>query len=612
MAAIEDIRERFRTDGLYYADHALHIPNEVGEIVPLRPRPGQHKIEAAIQKQQAAGEPIRLIILKSRRLGSSSWCAGTLLRRLTQNRNRRGQIVAQDRGTGGELFELLKLMYQHLPNEDWLKPPIYRSNDTKDSKLLWWGEKSPLERDRGNLGINSQLTIDTAAEVEAGRGKTLHDLLCTEVAFWPNPKKALSLLNAVYDLPETMVILESTANGHNWFKDRWDAAERGEGNYLAVFIGWQEDLNNVRAFADDDERERFIASIGTGPWGEDEPRLVEEYGCTPEQLNWRRNAIVDKANSDLDYFRQEFPSYPLEAFIASGRHVFAAPLVRAALDNAETIQKLEPDAGGPEQGVFRETGFRERRVHSGTVEVPTGSQWTPASATGFPPSYDFWVRWNPKAGEKDEQGNPIPYPGPKDQFIVAVDPATGEQNTTGQPDFSVIQVIDHRTREQVARLRTRRLDADELALQAVLAAQFFNDALITVETTGGYGIPVTRKLWDGFGWRRVYKRRSLEQKAAKASDRLGWDTNRRTKPQMIEGLREMLREGTHGLRDPLTVFEMQTYVVDAKGRQDADAGAHDDLLTAYMQGQEVARETRLRPDGPSGITHTWTTDRRRF
>ena len=611
MGTVEDIRERFRHDGLYYAENALHIPDEVGQIVPLQPRPGQAKIEAAIQRQREAGKPIRLIILKSRRLGSSSWCAATLLRRLTQNENRRGQIVAQDRGTAGELFELLKLMYQRLPNEEWLKPPIYRSNDTKDQKLLWWGEKSTFERDRGNLGINSQLTIDTAAEVEAGRGKTLHDLLCTEVAFWPNPKKALSITNTVYDLPGTMVILESTANGHNWFKDRWDAAERGEGAYEPVFIGWQEDPNNVRPFTDDDEKERFCATIGTGPWGEDEPRLIEEYGCTPEQLNWRRNAIVDKANSDLDYFRQEFPSYPLEAFIASGRHVFPAPLVRAALDRVEHIDRLEPEQGGPERGILRETDFVTRRVTSGTIEIPTGAIWVPAAATGFPPSYDFWVRWNPSEPEEGSEERP-PFPGPRDQFIVAVDPATGEENTTGKPDFSAIQVIDHRTREQVARLHSRRLDLNELALQAYLAAKFFNDALIVVETTG-HGLSVARKLYDDYGWRRSYKRRRLDTPTAKTAERVGWDTNVKTKPLMIAGLLELLgiEDVRGGLRDPATVFEAQTYVTDSKGRANADAGAHDDLLTAYMMGQEVARETRLRPTGERGVTDTWK-DRRRF
>lgn len=599
---IEEIKRRFRDDGLYYAKHALKLPNEDGDIVSMQPRPGQVKIEQAIQQQQAEGKPIRILTLKSRRLGSSTWSVATILRRLTQRSHRKGQIVAHDARTAAYLFDVARTMYQYLPDEPWLKPPIYRENDTKDSKLMWWGEKASFERNRGNTGIDSQLTIDTAGSVEAGRGMTIHDLLCTEVAFWPDPRKALSLLNAVFDRPDTCVILESTANGHNWFKDRWDRAEAGEGSYIPVFIGWQEDPNNVLAFDDEEAREKFIAGIGTGPWGEDEPRLVEQYGCTPEQLNWRRKAITDKANSDLDYFRQEYPSYPLEAFIASGRHVFAPQLIRSALDRAETIEKLPPEKGGPERGILREKDLRTRRVFSGSVEVPTGALWVPADATGFPPGFDFWTRWNPTDRE---------YPAKGDQFIIAIDPAAGEENTSGEPDFSVIQVIDHKTREQVARLRTRRLVADELAFQALLAAQFFNDALITVETTGGYGVPVTRKLWDGYGWRRLYKRRSLEMKDAKASDRLGWDTNRRSKPQMIEGLREMLREGTHGLRDPLTVLEMQTYVSDAKGRQTADAGAHDDLLTAYMQGQEVARETRLRPEA-SGVTTTWTTDRRRF
>jgi hypothetical protein len=55
-----------------------------------------------------------------------------------------------------------------------------------------------------------------------------------------------------------------------------------------------------------------------------------------------------------------------------------------------------------------------------------------------------------------------------------------------------------------------------------------------VETTG-HGLPIARKLWDDYGWRRMYKRRSLEHKNAKESSRLGWDTNVRSKPQMIAG-----------------------------------------------------------------------------
>jgi hypothetical protein len=506
-------------------------------------------------------------------------------------------------------------MYQHLPSDDWLKPPVYRENDTKDNKLLWWGERTPFKRNQGELGVNSQLTIDTAAEVIAGRGQTIHDLLCTEVAFWPDALKAVSLLNAVYDRPDTCVILESTANGFNWFKDRWDRAERGDSAYTPVFIGWTEDENATRPFLSAEEREHFIAGIGQGAWGEDEPRLVEQHGASPEQLHWRRRTIEDKTNGKLELFDQEYPSDAARAFVGSGKHVFSISFVQAVLDRVAGIELEAPDRGGPMSGVFQAAESKERRTHDGSLHVPVRSVWAPAEATRFPITYDFWVRWNPPVFDDDVlvPHEPETLAGPPaSQFIVVGDPATGEQNTTGEEDFHAAQVIDHRTRQQVARLETRRLDPDEFAYQLLLAALYFHNALISVETTGGYGVPIVRKLWDGYGYRRLYKRKAVESSAAKTTDRLGWDTNRRTKPLMIAGMHELLREQTDGIRDRRTALQLTTYVTTLKGTQEADAGAHDDLLTSYMQGQEVARESRLRPEGNAGITHTWTADRRRF
>lgn len=616
-AAVEAVKGRFRDDGLYYAAHALKLPNEDGELVPMTPRPGQVLIEEAIQRQQQASKPIRILILKSRRLGSSTWSVATILRRLTQRQNRKGQIVAQNSQTASELFGVAKTMYQHLPPEEWLKPPIYRENDTKDSKLMWWGERSGFERNRGNLGINSQLTIDTAGVVEAGRGMTIHDLLCTEVAFWSDPRKALSLLNAVYDRPDTCIILESTANGFNWFKDRWDRAMRGESAYEPVFIGWTVDENAVRPFDTDEDREKFIASIGSGPWGEDEPRLIEEHNCTPEQLHWRRRTIEDKTEGKLELFDQEYPSDAARAFVGSGKHVFSISFVQRVIDRVEKIELLPPSEGGPMTGVFTATETKPRRIHGDeVVEVPTKAIWTPATDTNLPITYDFWVRWNPPAYDDDDELEPHSdedlLEPPASQFIVNGDPASGEENTTGDTDYFAAQVIDHKTGEQVARLQTRRLDPDEFAYQLLLAALYFNDALINVEITGGYGVPVTRKLWDAYGWRRIHKRRGVEQSAMKASDRLGWDTNRRTKPLIIAGMTELLREQTDGIRDKLTALQMTTYVTDEKGRQGADKGAFDDLLSSWMVGREVARQTRLRPEGPSGVKRNIWTDRNAY
>lgn len=601
MPSLEEIRERLRTDGAFYAPHCLKISNEDGHLVALNPKRGQLKIEAAIQAQQQANKPVRIVVLKARRLGSSTWALATLMRYLTQTENRRGLVVAQDRGTGAELFDIARRMYSHLPDEHDLKPPLYQDRDSQDQKFLWFGERSKFERNRGNLGLNSMLSVDTAKELDAGRGKTISALLATEVAHWPDPRKALALLNAVFDRPNTIVILESTANGFDpFFKARWDRATKGEGGYTPVFIGWHEDENCQKPFDSEEDRERFIEEIGYGEWGEDEPELVERYGCTPEQLNWRRYAIVDKVQGKLELFRQEYPSNPTEAFVGSGRHVFSVVFVQRAIARCEDIAQLSAEKGGPQEGIFKETSTRTRRIHDGSIEVPEGGMWVPSDVTGFPHGHDFWTRWELPL-EEDEQPT-------KDPHIVVVDPASGEGNTTGEEDFHAIQVLNHRTKEQVARLRTRQLDPDEVALQALLAALYYHDAMISVEVTGGYGVPIVRKLWDAYGWRRMFKRKAVEAAGDETTNRLGWDTNRRTKPLMIAGFHEMLREGTHGLRDLSTALELRTYITDNKGRQRADASAFDDQIMAYMQAQEVARETRLpiSVGGTKGPVSTWT------
>jgi hypothetical protein len=299
-------------------------------------------------------------------------------------------------------------MYQHLPNEDWLKPPIYRSNDTKDSKLLWWGEKSPFERDRGNLGINSQLTIDTAAEVEAGRGKTLHDLLCTEVAFWPNPKKALSLLNAVYDLPDTMVILESTANGHNWFKDRWDAPSAARATTSPVFIGWQEDPNNVRPFAARGAR-AFIAvdrhrAVGRG-------RAAAGRGV---RLHPRAAALAPQRDRGQGQLRPRLLPPGVPVLPARGVHRLRSPRLRPPLVRAARPRRDDPEARArppaARVGIFRETDFgapRPFRHRRGPDRRPVDA----FRGHRLPALLRLLGPLEPEGGREGRAGAPIPYPG---------------------------------------------------------------------------------------------------------------------------------------------------------------------------------------------------------
>ena len=266
-AAERKALHRLRHDLPFYAENCLKVVNERGELVDFKFRKAQLKLWRALKAQRDAGRPMRAIVLKSRKVGISTAVQAMIFQGTTLEPNCKSVVVAQDTDTAGELFEISDTFYSHLPADAPVefKPGLVgRSVSEGGMKKLAFGERSRALRAQGAMGINSSLKIDTAKTVNAGRGKTIRKLHCSEVAYWDSQKKALSLLNAVPDQPGTLIVLESTANGHNWLKARWDRAERGEGGYAAVFIGWTEDENCTREFDDEDERARFIESIGTG------------------------------------------------------------------------------------------------------------------------------------------------------------------------------------------------------------------------------------------------------------------------------------------------------------------------------------------------------------
>ena len=59
-------------------------------------------------------------------------------------------------------------------------------------------------------------------------------------------------------------------------------------------------------------------------WDDEELALQEDYGLEAAQLRWRRWCISANCGGDPDRFTQEYPALADEAFLASGRPVFAS------------------------------------------------------------------------------------------------------------------------------------------------------------------------------------------------------------------------------------------------------------------------------------------------
>jgi hypothetical protein len=625
-----------------FARQCLKVVDENAELVLLEPRPAQLKVEAAAEHQESQGLPIRIIVVKSRKTGVSTWVQGKFVKRSISMPYRRALTVAQDNKTASTLFGIGRRMYDHLPGP--IKPDLVQfAQPANGTKIMHFG----IEGQGVGSGLDSRVMIDTAKEVSAGRGETFTDLHLSEAAWWDSfglkggqigETKALGLLNAVPRKPGTMVVIESTANGFNWFHKRWENAERRLGGYEPVFIGWTEDPECYRPFLGDtdrtpeEEEEEFIASIGTGPWGEDEPRLVEEFGATPQQLHFRRIAIVDQCGGKLEQFQQEYPATAGEAFIGNSRQVFSVVFTSRAVKQAEAIGKLDPSEGGPERGIFRSTATRTRELLDGIVQVPTAVEWVPerelhGRVEWWPNQFwskgdPLWTLWLPpensaeqwrqahERGEVDletmEAGMARALLGPG-QYVLAGDPADDiENNSPVEKDehaFNALVGIDHRTGEQVAEFQAR-MDHDLVARHAFLCALYLNEAWLSIEATGGYGNSMLGLLNKQFYYRFLFRHTRLTTVKGETTTKLGWYTEKQSKQQMEATAQAMLREGTHGIKSPRLAGQLMTYVKDERGRHGPSSGSFSDLLMAWMQAQEVRRlkPLRARPSGDEPLS----------
>jgi hypothetical protein len=474
----------------------------------------------------------------------------------------------------------------------------------KSRNYMSFGEVSRKLRTEGRTG-DSTLEIETAASPAAGRGKNPNMLHLSEIAWWEGQAvasggKMLAVLNAVPYVEDTIIVMESTANGLNHFHRRWVLAKEGAKDfetgetYLPLFVAWWQDPSSVIPFSTPDQRERFAETIGNtkdyGEIAEDEKMLIERHGCTPEQLFWRRMQIRDHHENKVDLFNQENPHSDEAAFIGSGRTVFSSILVARALKATETAPE-------PVRGSLRPTDKSERRTRAGTILVPTGAVWVPeTSMRSGEPVLEVWEhpRKAPEEGWPEEVPLAERRPG---AYVIGGDVAEGEANTLSGGDYHVLSVFDHRTHEQVAVHRSR-MDLHLLAEWALLLALYYNSAWLAIEVNGP-GLAIVEPLQKDYRYGRMYRRKHIDRMREVEEDRLpGWRTDGVSKPLMEAAFGSALQDGTHGLRHKQTARELQTYVIDEKGKHTAQHGEHDDCLIAAMIAHRVMEV--LRPPRDKG------------
>jgi hypothetical protein len=185
-------------------------------------------------------------------------------------------------------------------------------------------------------GLDSEYTVGTAGSQDVGRSMTIKLLHMSEAAFYEHTDELeTGLMQAVADMPDTEIIIESTANGlGNFFHERAMRALASLGTFQLIFVPWYWQ-----------EEYRMQPPAGFAP-DEYEQELMKTYGLDLPQVYWRRMKI-ENTKGGLWKFQQEYPFTPQEAFLMSGETFFSKESIMAARkctnrsDNAPKILGID-------------------------------------------------------------------------------------------------------------------------------------------------------------------------------------------------------------------------------------------------------------------------------
>jgi len=533
----------------------------------------QRLIQSVVNKMRALNLPIRLIALKPRQKGSTTFF-GALDYTWLRSRPTAACVIGGQYSQTSSLWQMLQ---------------TYHKWDHFD-----WGNTGEINAKEGRWSHGSTLIQETANDSLAGVSATFQLIHCTETARWAeygvsNAADVLvNLLKCAPLLPETVVILESSAEKqsgdfYNRFVEAVDAEAflNGEvtvqaGQFVRLFAPWFEfEDSTLSEHLTDDQKRAVEESLDKHEEFYGEKELISKY-ATPgadgvvrfggsvkthdvwEQLAWRRWAISEECKRDKSIFDRDYPHSWEDAFQKSGELRFNA----TGLKVLEKRQSAHP----------AEFGILEENKNGKMVFRPTD--------------------------ESEAQIVIFERPIATKRYLEAIDPMTGIMQTGGKdPDYHSTFILragyyDNSGRWRrpatAARVIQCRWDIDVLEEQSWRLARFYGGK-------GGCKIVVEinkdRGLIELFKQRSadLYQREIFNQREQKVTSALGWDTTPKTRERLIENLARAVREWDKDgdgidIFCPIAVGQLNHFVRKHDGRSEASAGWHDDDVLALAIG----------------------------
>lgn len=260
-------------DPKFYLESFCKIKGKTPGLVPFKLNEAQKDLFNSINTHS------RVIILKARQIGFSTAVTGYLYHKTITTPGTNTALIGYNSDLTAELLDKVKTFYRTTPAA--LRPQIQYNSKYEISFPA----------------IDSKILVLPSSE-NVGRGYTLHNVLCTELAFWEKAdEKMLAIENAVPK--DGNIIIESTPNAMGNLYHRMWMADNG---YDKKKYGW---------------------------W----------WGYTEEEIE-----VIRRRINNPQKFAQE---YGLE-FLSSGRPVFSSDLIKRLRKNILRVGDKVKDETGVE------------------------------------------------------------------------------------------------------------------------------------------------------------------------------------------------------------------------------------------------------------------------
>lgn len=288
------------TLAMWLARALLRVRDRDGNVTPLK----ANRAQRAYERRRGH----RNIVLKARQMGISTWIAGRFFLKTITRPGTLTVQVAHNREAAEQIFRIVHRFYEQLP--DGLRTGALRASRANAGQILF-------------SEIDSEYRVESAADLNAGRGMTIQNLHCSEVARWSGDVAGTMASLRAALVPGGELVLESTPNGaHGCFYEEWQRAE--ENGMVRHFFPWWI------------ERAYVGSPVAAHEWTMEERALAEEFGLQPEQIGFRRHI----ASSFRGMAAQEYAERPEACFLASGHCVFDLECIgKRALEVHEPLEK---------------------------------------------------------------------------------------------------------------------------------------------------------------------------------------------------------------------------------------------------------------------------------